>query len=380
MNDQWIEIFKGGRQTDAQGSEHDGDDLIRKAVDTFDPKFHEPPVVIGHPKHNEPAFGWVKELKQKGPSLFARLGGVVPEFADMVQRGLFKKRSASFYADGRLRHVGFLGAAPPAVKGLADVAFEDKPDALVFEFTDAGHKFGVIARILRGLREFLISRHDEETADNVVDNFDIDFLKEPEPAEEAESSFADPKPTEDDMTGKPQEGKQPEEKSKTFTEEDLQKAREEERKKAEAEFKEQGGKDDNDRVLKLEQQLTQERDARRKDGIHAFCDKLKDAGQYPPAFDSMGLREFLESLPHEEPVVEFTEGDKQVKKTPLEFMQGFLQNLPKTVVFNEISGGDGPEPGEEKDRLIADFQEKNPKATYKEAALAVAEKHPTLFN
>jgi len=45
----WIEIFKGGTQKDSQGREHDATALIEKAVKTFDPKFHEPPVVVGHP-------------------------------------------------------------------------------------------------------------------------------------------------------------------------------------------------------------------------------------------------------------------------------------------------------------------------------------------
>ena len=53
---------------------------------------------------------------------------VYPAFEEMVQHSLFKKRSASFYrkpAGIELRHVGFLGAQPPDVKGLADMKFEE---------------------------------------------------------------------------------------------------------------------------------------------------------------------------------------------------------------------------------------------------------------
>ena len=60
---------------------------------------------------------------------------VAPEFESLVKSGRFKKRSAAFYQDGSLRHVGWLGAVPPAVKGLADVAFQDGVEAI--EFTEA---------------------------------------------------------------------------------------------------------------------------------------------------------------------------------------------------------------------------------------------------
>lgn len=62
--------------------------------------------------------------------MMARFCQVDPAFAEIVEAGRYKKRSASFYlgADGQvagLRHVGFLGAFPPDVKGLKDVQFDD---------------------------------------------------------------------------------------------------------------------------------------------------------------------------------------------------------------------------------------------------------------
>ena len=139
----WIQIFKGGNQTDSGGHTHDGDELIAKALAGFNTKEHEPPAVVGHPQDNAPAFAWVDDLKEEIVDgkrvLMAKFKQVVPEFEKMVKKGLFKKRSAAFYPDGRLRHVGFLGAAPPAVKGLADIGFacdlQVKEDDLVtFEF------------------------------------------------------------------------------------------------------------------------------------------------------------------------------------------------------------------------------------------------------
>jgi len=132
--DDWIEIFKGGEQRDSQGRVHDGNALIDKAISMFNPNQNEPPIVIGHPKNNDPSFGWVKELKKIGNTLYAKFKDVVPEFEDLVKRGLFKKRSVAFYPDGSIRHVGFLGAVPPAVKGLADLNFTEGEKTMSFEF------------------------------------------------------------------------------------------------------------------------------------------------------------------------------------------------------------------------------------------------------
>jgi len=139
---EWIEIFKGGQQIDSAGFTHDDCDvIIDNAVKNFNIKNHEPPIVIGHPKENEPAWGWVSELKSDVRDgvkiLLAKLKDVVPEFEELIRKGLYRKRSASFYPDGTLRHVGFLGAVPPAVKGLSNVFFQEKDDLVTFEFSEA---------------------------------------------------------------------------------------------------------------------------------------------------------------------------------------------------------------------------------------------------
>lgn len=134
--DDWISIFSGGKQRDNMGREHDGDALIDKAVANFNAAKHEPPAVIGHPADDAPAYGWVEGLKKEGRLLLAKFKQVQPDFAQMVKDGLFKKRSAAFYQDGTLRHVGFLGAWPPAVKGLANLHFNKGEEAMTFEFNE----------------------------------------------------------------------------------------------------------------------------------------------------------------------------------------------------------------------------------------------------
>jgi hypothetical protein len=122
----WVEIFKTGVHTDSNGntrtwSKQDLDHIASR----YNPTVHEAPVVIGHPKENAPAYGWVESLKREGDTLFANLKDLVPEFVDLLKRKLYKKRSVSIYPDISLRHIGFLGAKPPAVKGLADIEFSD---------------------------------------------------------------------------------------------------------------------------------------------------------------------------------------------------------------------------------------------------------------
>ncbi|HPS00347.1 MAG TPA: hypothetical protein PLA90_02275 [Candidatus Sumerlaeota bacterium] len=107
------------------------DDLERIAAD-YSPQVHEAPVTLDH-SQNGPALGWVRALRRVGQALVARLGGLDAEFLKRLKDGAFKKRSVELYrqapATGRpyLRAVTFLGAAAPAVKGLADPVFTDNP-------------------------------------------------------------------------------------------------------------------------------------------------------------------------------------------------------------------------------------------------------------
>jgi len=131
----WTAVFKTGTHTDSNGrtrewSERELDEIVSR----YNPAGHEAPVVVGHPKENAPAWGWVEALKRKGDLLFARLR-LVPEFTEMLKKGLFKKRSISLYPDLGLRHVGFLGAAPPAVKGLPDLSFKEGCDFISFDLS-----------------------------------------------------------------------------------------------------------------------------------------------------------------------------------------------------------------------------------------------------
>ena len=137
--EEWFEIFKAGTHTSSNGlTKTYTDEDLQKIVDNYNNNYpnHEAPIVIGHPKDNDPAYGWIEQLKKVGDRILAKPKQMVKEFADAVKQGLFKKRSISLYPDLTLRHVGFLGAVPPAVKGLADLKFKADDNSTVFEFAE----------------------------------------------------------------------------------------------------------------------------------------------------------------------------------------------------------------------------------------------------
>ena len=346
--DDYVEIFRGGPQVDSSGKRHDGDAMIDKAVASFLASEHQPPLVVGHPKDNEPAFGWVKELRTATTNgvktLMAKFENVVPEFEELVAKGRYKKRSASFYPDGRLRHVGFLGAVPPAVKGLADLKFEDGHQELVtFDFID--NKTGILARFMGRIREFLIEKEGMDTADRVVSNWEIDELKWVDEAEAVENPvlYAE--------NNQKMGDEKVSEKSNNFTEADLEAAKkaakDEARAEAAAEFAEQ------EQTRKKGEELA---------AIKSFCDKGLAEGKILPAWIDGGMAKFMESLAGEAAVT-FSEGNS---RPPLAWFMDFMDKLPQVVPLQEVAlrGDKGADNSDACDiaRRARDFQDAEAKA------------------
>ncbi|MBV6421203.1 MAG: hypothetical protein DAHOPDDO_02477 [Ignavibacteriaceae bacterium] len=132
-----FEIFKVGTHTSDKGISKDYTlDDLNFIASTYNPSEDEAPIVIGHPADNDPAFGWVSSLSVSDDGrLIANAPDdkLHPDFLTALKDGRYKKRSISLTPEGKLRHVGFLGAAKPAVKGLADIQFSS-PSSVVYEF------------------------------------------------------------------------------------------------------------------------------------------------------------------------------------------------------------------------------------------------------
>jgi hypothetical protein len=122
----WIEIFRSGTHKDSSGYEKTWtENDLETIASKYDPTKFEAPLVVGHPKDNSPAYGWVESLKREGVKLLAKVKPTVQEFIDAVRQGLYKKVSVSLYPDMSLRHIGFLGGAAPAIKDLQAVQFKE---------------------------------------------------------------------------------------------------------------------------------------------------------------------------------------------------------------------------------------------------------------
>ena len=143
-----LAIFKPGRHTAVNGKVIEFSDAQLKAsAEAYKPELHEAPLVVGHPKTDDPAYGWAKALSFSGGVLNAEPHQVDGQFESMVNAGRFKKISASFYepnAPGNpvpgvyyLRHIGFLGARAPSVHGLKNASFAADEKGIV-EFSDWG--------------------------------------------------------------------------------------------------------------------------------------------------------------------------------------------------------------------------------------------------
>lgn len=128
-----INIFRTGRHTTKGGqaltfSETD----LKKSAIVYSPTVHLAPLVLGHPATDAPAYGQVLGLKLQGNLLYADVDAS-DELVGLVRSGSYLRVSAAFYDTQApnnptpgayyLRHVGFLGATPPAVKGLEPPSF-----------------------------------------------------------------------------------------------------------------------------------------------------------------------------------------------------------------------------------------------------------------
>lgn len=132
-----VHVFKAGPQISAQGIQREfTPEDLQEVVDSYDPKVHEAPLVIGHSGDNDstPAYGWIKGFSRQGENLYADVA-FTDAAKDLVKKGHYKKVSISFYSPespinpqkGKwsARHLAMLGAAPPAVKGLEALSFNE---------------------------------------------------------------------------------------------------------------------------------------------------------------------------------------------------------------------------------------------------------------
>ncbi len=317
FNNQWIEIFRAGKPVDSAGVTRAIEpEFLDSVIANFNASEHEPPLVAGHPAENAPAFGWVSELRRSGDLLEARFKDVDEDFAELVRSGKFKKRSAAFYlgAGGNLpalRHVGFLGAQPPAVKGLRDIQFSEG-DALTFDFNE-----GDSSMTLTGEQETSLV---ERVTNSITTKFAAAFG-----GNKAETHHAN------------------------FSESDVQRIVNEAITKTKTEIT----SDFSEKLTTVQNENKQLREAvnassgaQTRAAIIQFCDGLGN-DKLPPALRNLGIVDFMESLASDDTkvtVVSFSENadgakvETKTETTQFAWFKNFLTALAPVISFGEQFG------------------------------------------
>lgn len=176
-----VEVLRTGRHVDTSGRTVEFTEKhLDEIASTYDPKAHEAPVVIGHPTTNGPAYGWVRGVRRDGDRLVTDIA-FAEGLTEAIRAGHYRKVSASLYTPsgvgnptpGRyhLRHVGLLGAQPPAVKGLKDIELAEHDGSITVEFSEAE---SIMARVLGGLRSWVEGQFGAEAAEAALPSADLE--------------------------------------------------------------------------------------------------------------------------------------------------------------------------------------------------------------
>lgn len=364
MSEKWIPVFKTGTHINSEGvkstwTEADLDAIASK----YNPAEHEAPVVIGHPEKDSPAWGWVEAVKREGNLLYVKYKNIIPEFAEMVKKGMFKKRSIALYPDMTLKHVGYLGAMPPAVKGLPDVAFSgDEEKCMIIEFEEYNppcpplEKGGINQNRKEARSMKFFEWMKKKAKDEGVELEDLPVTAQ---------SFS-----EADIQAKV-EAKVEVEVEKRVKAKEMEFSEAQKRKETELKTREDALK-------------TQEAEAKKRE-ISSFCEQLQKEGKLTPAQMKygMGMQTFMEKISEVQETIEFSEGNEKKKQTPFEYFKSFLSSFKKQIEFGEFAGnekdmGGSGNAGEKLAVLTQQKMKENKNLSYSQAFAEVQAENITL--
>lgn len=293
------------------------------------------PIVKGHPKEEDPAYGHVKntalQFDDKGQLYaFADVDDLDPDFYEDVKKKKYNKVSVAIRKDGSIRHFGTFGAHPTAIP-LDPISFAEEDD-MVFQFgecnvteTDTEIIFGAadnleisdwpfrnLRQLLRRLKNWLVESEGAEEAEKILPEWDLDSIGEPPRIFEkvsTEKSF-----------------------SESINEEDMKLSPEVQAQLDAA----------NEKIEKLTGQLTaatsqlsaSEREKKFNSAL-AFCESDEMKNKIPPALGPSNVANLLVEL---EGVgeIEFSEGEETKKVTAVDTVKAILKMLPE-MEFSEMA-------------------------------------------
>ena len=344
----WIEIFRGGQQTDSTGRVHNfttGD--LDSIIANYDPA-HPAPHVITHNEMYSPfRYGEVVELKREGDVLFARSDNIEPQFESLVKNRNLPDRSVRIKpVDGGLKldHIAWLGAEPPAVEGMAPVQFSAPADG-EFDFISGdaaadSYTPNVLSRFMRRIRDVWIDKFSLEEADKLLPEYEIDSIKDHANALRKPPEFTGDQRAfsinEGDDFSPPNNNTNGDVAMTQFTQEQV----DDQIKKA----VEEATADFTAKQKEAEKALSDERKKRLAAEFKKETDSLLDEGKLTPA-QVQGMSDFKLQLADSEGVqFEFSKGDgdkaETVKVTLLDWFRDFTAKLGKQVDMGESAASD----------------------------------------
>ena len=325
-----LHVFRAGTHTATDGKPYTFSEAdVAELVDSYDPDVWRAPLVVGHPKTDDPSYGWASGLSHDAGNLFASPDAVEPQFAEMVNSQRFTGISASIYlrddpanpTPGKLylKHIGFLGATPPAVKGLKRPQFAEGDGAIEFAMPLPRRLSSVgyyLKRLFQGLRDRAIETDGAEKAEQLIPQWCIDGI-------------ADATDTDDDQlaTAFAEAARNPENPMSKET-------------GNAADFAAQQAQLDTrtSEIEAREKALNDREAAARRDDAADFAEGLVQAGKVLPR-QKAGVVELLLAFPAGT-VLNFAEADGQdaTDHEPAALLRTFLDDLPARVDFAEKSG------------------------------------------
>jgi len=340
----YFPAFKSGPQTDSAGNERtwtnaDLDQIVANTNSRIEKNIYSgTPFVIGHPETNDPAYAWTADVRRVGDELQVKGDKIYDAFETGVKDGLWPNRSIRIGQDESgyyLKHVGFLGAAAPAVDGLDAVYSARDGDtffdyAANYEFSSDSYTPGIVARLFRRFRDYVIEKDGVEKADELIPDYEINSLSEhaielrnKDKESDSPSSFNKP------AFNKPDDG----DPMPTKEEMDAAVAAAEKRGRdsAQADFSAS--------ETTLKEQLADEQNKNKRRDYQSQVDGLIDKGQLTPA-QASGIVDFMLNLGSGDDVtLEFAESNdanaKMIKIDPIKWFSDFVAQLPVQVDMSQ---------------------------------------------
>lgn len=366
LKNKFIQIFAAGDHTASNGEKVS---ITSEDLETIATNYNEvlktgtfgerAPAIKGHSHDSaSPAEGWLSAVKVVGDKLFGKFSNINKEFEKQIEDRQYYNRSISIGKDFNIRHVAFLGAVPPAVKGMDDfsdseavLSFADgleKSEALEFTsyFQNWGieNRFKTIGNMMRNIKNNLIEINGIDSANQIISETDINNLQQIDEWEKEERE-----PVEDNYSEVPMTKEELKEFNQMKTDLATATTRAETAEgkltaieTEQAEFKAAAEKKEKD-------------DAKTEFNAHA--DNLVKAGKLTPAVANAQKAEFAASV--DNGVLEFGEGDEKTSMLDSKLQTLAALSGVKVVEFSEIATKLDAEPQNfsQEDRDIALLKE-----------------------